>query len=86
MDIRARSIQECEVAIVGAGPVGLMTANLLGLAGVRVVVLERNKKHNFEHPFTFKSTDVDIGLERGDYCVTGVKLCAAFTKPIETKR
>ena len=31
-----------EVAIVGAGPVGLMTANLLGLAGIRVVVLERN--------------------------------------------
>jgi 3-(3-hydroxy-phenyl)propionate hydroxylase len=31
-----------EVAIVGAGPVGLMTANLLGLAGVRVLVVERN--------------------------------------------
>ena len=35
--------QETEVAIVGAGPVGLMVANLLGLAGVRVVVLERNR-------------------------------------------
>ncbi len=35
--------QETEVAIVGAGPVGLMVANLLGQAGVRVVVLERNK-------------------------------------------
>ena len=32
-----------EVAIVGAGPVGLMVANLLGWAGVRVVVLERNQ-------------------------------------------
>ncbi|MBV9288499.1 MAG: bifunctional 3-(3-hydroxy-phenyl)propionate/3-hydroxycinnamic acid hydroxylase [Hyphomicrobiales bacterium] len=31
-----------EVAVVGAGPVGLMVANLLGLAGVEVVVLERN--------------------------------------------
>ena len=31
-----------EVAIVGAGPIGLMTANLLGLAGIRVLVLERN--------------------------------------------
>ena len=31
-----------EVAIVGAGPVGLMTANLLGLAGIHVLVLERN--------------------------------------------
>ena len=28
--------------VVGAGPVGLMTANLLGLAGIRVLVLGRN--------------------------------------------
>jgi 3-(3-hydroxy-phenyl)propionate hydroxylase len=33
-----------EVAVVGAGPVGLMVANLLGLAGVSVVVLERNQR------------------------------------------
>jgi 2-polyprenyl-6-methoxyphenol hydroxylase-like FAD-dependent oxidoreductase len=33
----------CEVAIVGAGPIGLMLANLLGIAGVDVVVLERNE-------------------------------------------
>jgi len=33
-----------EVAVVGAGPVGLMVANLLGLAGVSVVVLERNER------------------------------------------
>src|SRR5271166_6247553 len=31
-----------EVAIIGAGPIGLMTANLLGLAGIRVLVVERN--------------------------------------------
>ena len=36
-------VQDAEVAIVGAGPVGLMIANLLGIAGVRVTVLERNK-------------------------------------------
>jgi 3-(3-hydroxy-phenyl)propionate hydroxylase len=35
--------QETEVAIVGAGPVGLMVANLLGLAGVQVVALERSQ-------------------------------------------
>jgi 2-polyprenyl-6-methoxyphenol hydroxylase-like FAD-dependent oxidoreductase len=29
----------CEVAIIGAGPVGLMVANLLGMAGLDVVVL-----------------------------------------------
>jgi 3-(3-hydroxy-phenyl)propionate hydroxylase len=32
----------CQVAVIGAGPVGLMIANLLGAAGVQVVVLERN--------------------------------------------
>lgn len=32
----------CEVAIIGAGPIGLMFANLLGAAGVNAVLLERN--------------------------------------------
>jgi len=32
----------CDAAIIGAGPIGLMLANLLGLAGLRVMVLERN--------------------------------------------
>jgi 3-(3-hydroxy-phenyl)propionate hydroxylase len=36
-------LHEPEVAVIGAGPVGLMVANLLGLAGVSVVVLERNR-------------------------------------------
>ena len=34
---------DCDVAIVGAGPVGLFMANLMGLAGHRVVLLERNE-------------------------------------------
>lgn len=34
--------QTCDVAIIGAGPVGLFLANLLGLAGHKVVLLERN--------------------------------------------
>ena len=33
---------DTEVAIVGCGPVGALTANLLGLQGVRVLVLERD--------------------------------------------
>ena len=36
-------LPEVDVAIVGAGPIGLMAANLLGLAGVRVAVLECNE-------------------------------------------
>ena len=31
-----------EVGIIGAGPIGLMTANLLGLAGICALVVERN--------------------------------------------
>jgi 3-(3-hydroxy-phenyl)propionate hydroxylase len=34
---------ECDVAILGAGPTGLTVANLLGQAGVRVVLIERNQ-------------------------------------------
>jgi hypothetical protein len=35
--------QECDVAIVGAGPIGLMIANLLAVGGVRVALFERNR-------------------------------------------
>ena len=31
-----------DVVIIGAGPVGLMTANLLGLYGLKVLLIERN--------------------------------------------
>lgn len=34
-------IEQCDVIVVGAGPVGMLTAIELTLAGVRVVVLER---------------------------------------------
>jgi 3-(3-hydroxy-phenyl)propionate hydroxylase len=34
---------DCDVAVVGAGPTGLTLANLLGQAGVRVVLIERNR-------------------------------------------
>src|SRR5271166_52133 len=40
---KAAPMREYDVAIVGAGPIGLMTANLLGLAGLRVAVFERNR-------------------------------------------
>lgn len=34
---------DCDIAIIGAGPVGLFMAKLMGLAGHRVVLLERNE-------------------------------------------
>jgi len=34
-------VEEVDVVIAGGGPVGVLTANLLGLQGVRVLVLER---------------------------------------------
>jgi 3-(3-hydroxy-phenyl)propionate hydroxylase len=36
------NVLTCDVAIVGAGPTGLTLANLLGQAGIAVVVIERN--------------------------------------------
>ena len=33
---------QCDVAIIGAGPIGLMLANLLAAAGVDAAVIERN--------------------------------------------
>jgi 3-(3-hydroxy-phenyl)propionate hydroxylase len=41
MDQNASSALHCDVAIVGLGPVGATLANILGQAGVSVVVLER---------------------------------------------
>ena len=38
--LRPRQIAT-DVAIIGAGPVGLMIANILGLQGVRVTVIEK---------------------------------------------
>ena len=40
-DVVRSSVQSTDVAIIGAGPVGLMIANILGLQGVRVTVIEK---------------------------------------------
>ena len=39
--LRRRSATEFDVCIIGYGPVGAALANLLGMSGLRVVVLER---------------------------------------------
>ncbi|HEY3621435.1 MAG TPA: bifunctional 3-(3-hydroxy-phenyl)propionate/3-hydroxycinnamic acid hydroxylase [Roseiarcus sp.] len=41
-DVNSGPQRRCQVAIIGAGPIGLMFANLLGAAGLEVVILERN--------------------------------------------
>lgn len=38
------ALEEFDVVIVGRGPVGATLANLLGLCGVRTLVLERDRK------------------------------------------
>jgi 3-(3-hydroxy-phenyl)propionate hydroxylase len=40
------SVQETDVLISGCGPVGALTANLLGRYGVRTLVLERESTHH----------------------------------------
>jgi 3-(3-hydroxy-phenyl)propionate hydroxylase len=42
MNFYANGVFSCDVVIVGAGPTGLTLANLLGKAGVNVIVIERN--------------------------------------------
>lgn len=42
MNFHANGSYSCDVAIVGAGPTGLTLANLLGRAGLSVIVIERN--------------------------------------------
>jgi 3-(3-hydroxy-phenyl)propionate hydroxylase len=47
---------ECDVAIVGCGPVGAVAANFLGMAGLRCVVLERETSEHGQ-PRAFSCDD-----------------------------
>jgi len=47
---------DCDVAIVGCGPVGAVAANFLGMAGVRCVVLERETSEHGQ-PRAFSCDD-----------------------------
>src|ERR1700749_2993126 len=40
-------VSQCDVCIIGYGPVGATLANLLGMGGLRVVVLEREPSYYY---------------------------------------
>lgn len=69
---------DCDVAIVGAGPVGLLLANLLGPTGLKVVVLEKNlapPTHSRAIGITPPSLEIlgSVGLADA-FVVRGVKI------------
>ena len=66
-----------QVLIVGAGPTGLIAANILGLAGVRAIVIERNTstseipKGIYIDDEFFRTLDmVGLGDEVSRHCVS----------------
>jgi 2-polyprenyl-6-methoxyphenol hydroxylase-like FAD-dependent oxidoreductase len=68
----------CDVIIVGAGPVGLLLGNLLGKAGLRVIILERRTEplaHSAAIGITPPSLHIlsKLGLERA-FMDRGVKV------------
>lgn len=84
------------VAVVGAGPTGLTLANLLGLAGVRTVVIERNA-HTVTEPRAVSIDDevlrtmqaaglvdevlADVMLDYGSYYFNARGRCFARVEP-----
>jgi 2-polyprenyl-6-methoxyphenol hydroxylase-like FAD-dependent oxidoreductase/protein-S-isoprenylcysteine O-methyltransferase Ste14 len=73
---------DCDVAIVGAGPVGLLLANLLGAKGLRVQVLEKRIEpltHSQAIGITPPSLDIlrEVGLDEA-FVSRGVKIRDVF--------
>ncbi|HEY7386859.1 MAG TPA: bifunctional 3-(3-hydroxy-phenyl)propionate/3-hydroxycinnamic acid hydroxylase [Beijerinckiaceae bacterium] len=88
--------RECDVAIVGAGPTGLTLCNLLGLAGLRVVLIERNATTvqepravsiDDEALRTMQSAGLieevlkDVALDYGSHYFTAEGACFAKVEP-----
>ena len=87
---------DCDVAIVGAGPTGLTLANLLGLAGLRVVLVERNET-TVQEPRAVSIDDEalrtmqaaglidavleDVALDYGAHYFTPDRICFAKVEP-----
>ncbi|WP_050023362.1 NAD(P)/FAD-dependent oxidoreductase [Verrucomicrobium sp. BvORR034] len=72
------SAPDCDVAIVGAGPVGLLLANLLGPTGLKVLVLEKNlapPSHSRAIGITPPSLEILGSIGMADaFVVRGVKI------------
>ena len=87
---------DCDVAIIGAGPTGLTLANLLGAAGVRVVLIERNDT-TVQEPRAVSIDDEalrtmqaaglidevlkDVALDYGAHYFTPAGVCFAKVEP-----
>lgn len=86
----------CDVAIVGAGPTGMTLANVLGQAGCRVIVIERNE-HTVREPRAVSIDDEslrtmqaiglseavvpDVALDYGSHYFTKSGTCFAKVEP-----
>ncbi|HSJ02452.1 MAG TPA: FAD-dependent monooxygenase, partial [Verrucomicrobium sp.] len=69
---------DCDVAIVGAGPVGLLLANLLGPTGLKIVILEKRTApptHSRAIGITPPSLEILARADLADaFVVRGVKI------------
>jgi 3-(3-hydroxy-phenyl)propionate hydroxylase len=88
--------RDCDVAIIGAGPTGLTLANLLGAAGVRVLLVERNET-TVQEPRAVSIDDEalrtmqaaglidavlkDVALDYGAHYFTPTGVCFAKVEP-----
>lgn len=87
---------DCDVAVVGAGPTGLTLCNLLGAAGVRAVLIERNET-TVQEPRAVSIDDEalrtmqaaglidavlrDVALDYGAHYFTPAGVCFAKVEP-----
>lgn len=77
-DLTAPSTPDCDVIVVGAGPVGLLLSCFLGQAGLRVVVIEKRTApipHSAAIGITPPSLHIlaRLGLE-GDFLAAGLQV------------
>ena len=87
---------DCDVAVIGAGPTGLTLASLLGLAGVHVVLIERNEStvqapravsiddeslRTMQAAGMVETLTKDMALDYGSYYLTPAGKCFVRVEP-----